>query len=316
MTRTLAAALAALAGAAAVGTATAAADTTPAPPAGAPSTLYTKAVRMDVSLQDVTGLSFDASLDEVAASMPARFRTYLASALDGEIFSIAAGTATKCFVDDGVATKAATCASVADLVDNAADAVPATVLALATPGAPLDFTAKKLIAHSDGSAALAATKPVKVDVSLVYATGTSSFDATLDGVDSSVPDKLASIVEKRLGDGDFTVDASKAVCSIVTGGSSAKASCGDVADLVDSSYDAVAASAVGTLSTAADGSVTLVVTKLVADADSVTTADDASSWDASGDSSPQGSQGSGGASWWAPQPLPGWGGQGPFGRGR
>lgn len=74
LTRMLVAALAATVGAAAIGTAVASADTTPAPapapPIGAPSTLYTKNVRMDASLQDTTALVFGASLDQVAAALP------------------------------------------------------------------------------------------------------------------------------------------------------------------------------------------------------------------------------------------------------
>ena len=292
MTRLVVAALAAMVGAAAIGTAVAAADPTPTPPPSAPSTLYKKSVRLDVSLQDTTGLVFDASLDQVASSMPARIATYLESALDGEIFSVDA-TGAKCFVDDGTTTRAATCQQVADLVDASADAVPATVLARAVPGTPLDFVAKKVIAHSDSFGGASLSQSARLDVSLVYAANATEFDATLDSIDDSVPSRLAALLDRRLGDGSFTLDVSKAVCSISTDGHSERAHCADVADLVNGSYDTVSATVVGRLSTAADGTSTFVATKVVADADSATTSDTTSdSWD--GSSLPSDWSGSGG----------------------
>lgn len=296
MRRLLIAAIAAAIGVATIGTALASAETTPVPPVGAPATPYKKNVRMDVSLQDTTGLVFDASLDQIASSMPARFGRYLEIALDGEIFSIDA-TGARCFVDDGASTQAATCQQVADLIDASVDAVPATVLARAVPGTPLDFVAKKVIAHSDGVTGASLSQSARLDVSLAYATSNTSFDATLDSIGDSVSDRLATLIDKRLGDGSFTLDASKAVCSIVTDGSSERAPCADVADLVNGSYDTVSATVVGKLSTDADGNTSFVATKVVADADSATSDSD-------------GAYDSGGR-WFAP--LPGRD-HGPFGR--
>ena len=320
MKRLLTAALAAVIGAAVIGTAIASADTTPTPTpaAGAPSTLYKKNVRMDVSLQDTTGLVFDASLDHVASSMPARLARYLEQALDGEIFSVDA-TGAKCFVDDGTTTTAATCQQVADLIDASADAVPATVLARPVPGTPLDFVAKKVIAHSDGVIGASLSQAARIDVSLSYAESDTMFDAALDNVGDSVPARLAALLDKRLSDGTFTLDASKAVCSIVTNGTPSHASCHDVADLVNGSYDTVSATVVGRLSTAADGTSTFVATKVVADADSAASGDTSS--DTSGDTSGSHSSGdsadhnSGGwtGGWWI-APLPPGNIPGPYGR--
>jgi hypothetical protein len=283
MRRLLTTSLVTLVAAAAIGAATAAADTTPAPtpapvttpapPAGAPSTLYKKNVRMDISLQDTTGLVLDATLDQVADSAPARFKRYLEAVLDGELFSVDSTGAT-CFIDDGTATRPATCKQVADLVDSSVDAVPATVLARAIPGDPLDFVAKKVIAHSDGlttraSAAAATGQQATIDVELSFAESGSLFDATLDDVDSSVPARLASVLESRLGVGTFTLDASRASCAIIESGRTVRAQCADVADLVNGAFDTVPATVLGRLVVDSTGAATFVATKVVADSDAV-----------------------------------------------
>lgn len=287
MRRLLTASLATLVAAAAIGVAAAGADTTPAPapapapattptpPAGAPSTLYKKNVRMDVSLQDSTGLVLDATLDQVADTAPARFKRYIEAVLDGELFSVDAASAT-CFIDDGAATRPATCKQVADLVDSSVDAVPATVLARAIPGDPIDFVAKKVIAHSDGlvagsGASATAGQQATIDVSLSFAEAGALFDASLDDVDSSVPDRTAALLEKRLGVGTFPLDASKAVCSIIENGRSSRALCTDVADLVNSAFDTVPATVLGRLVVDSTGAATFVASKLVADSDAVDT---------------------------------------------
>jgi hypothetical protein len=308
MKRLLTSALAAMVGAAAIGTAVAAADTSPTPPIGAPSSLYKKSIRMDVSLQDTTGLVFDASLDQVASSMPARFGRYLETQLDGEIFSIDV-TGARCFVDDGTATKAVTCQQVADLIDTSVDVIPATVLARAVPGTPLDFVAKKVIAHSDGLVAAPTSQAARIDVSLSYAESDTLIDASLDSVDDSVPARLAALIDNRLGAGTFTLDTSRAVCSIVSNGASERASCHDVADLVNSSYDTVSATVIGRLTTATDGTTTFVASKVVADADSATSNNTSNS---DGESAGAG-YGSGQAGGWLVVPLPGRD-SGPFGR--
>ena len=283
MQRLLVAGMAALIGAAAIGAGVASAETTPAPapvpatapvpPLGAPATLYKKAVRMDVSLQDTTGFVFDASLNGVADSMPPKLHAFLEQVLDGEIFSIDTTTA-KCFADDGTTTKAVTCQQVADYIDASPDAVTATVLARAVPGSPLDFVAKKLIAHIDVLPALNASQTVRLDVSLAFASDDSTFDATLNSVGGNVPDRLVALLEKRL-DGDFQIDASRAICAITSSGSAQRSLCADVADLVNGSSDNVSATVIGRLATAGDGTLTFVATKLIADGDTATSMSDA-----------------------------------------
>jgi hypothetical protein len=116
-----------------------------APPPPVPAKLYSKNIRLNVNLQDVSGLVFDASVNDIPGSVPADIRAYLEAVLDGSAFELDASKAT-CFVvrHSGV-QNAVGCASIATLVDQAADGIDATILGKAVKGSPVDFVAKKVI---------------------------------------------------------------------------------------------------------------------------------------------------------------------------
>lgn len=117
----------------------------------APAKFWKKNYRMDVTLQDAQDLTFDATLNDVADSVPRQARYYLNENLNDGSFEIDASSA-KCFEvtsnDDGnAATQAAPCSDVVAQLDDSPDGLCATLLGRPTKddNGDLAFVAKKLV---------------------------------------------------------------------------------------------------------------------------------------------------------------------------
>jgi hypothetical protein len=139
------AALAALA-LAVIGVAGAFAYSTPAP-----KNFWKKNYRLGVVLQDHQDGVFDASLTDISGSIPRQARYYLQENLGDGTFEIDSSHA-KCFevstdANGDQSTQQAACADVAELVDNSADGVGASILGRPTldENGDLAFAAKKIV---------------------------------------------------------------------------------------------------------------------------------------------------------------------------
>jgi len=116
-------------------------QTTTVPP---PAKFYSKNIRLDVNLEDVDGLLFDATVNDIPASVPGSFRAYLQSVLDGSTFELDASTA-KCFVVKHNVQNVVDCQTLAGWLDASADGgIDATILAKAVQGPELAYKAKKI----------------------------------------------------------------------------------------------------------------------------------------------------------------------------
>lgn len=116
-------------------------QTTTAPP---PAKFYTKNIRLDVNLEDVDTLLFDATVNDIPATVPNSFRSYLESVLDGSTFELDASAAT-CFVVKHDVPNAVPCQTIASWLDAAPDGgIDATILAKAVSGPDLAYKAKKI----------------------------------------------------------------------------------------------------------------------------------------------------------------------------
>ena len=116
-------------------------DTTAVPP---PAKFYSKNIRLNVNLEDVDGLVFDATVNDIPATVPGSFRAYLESVLDGSTFELDASHAT-CFVVKHDVANAVGCQTLAGWLDASPDGgIDATILAKAVPGPELSYAAKKI----------------------------------------------------------------------------------------------------------------------------------------------------------------------------
>lgn len=111
----------------------------------APPKLFTKNIRLNVNLEDVQNLVFDASLNDITTKVPSTWSDYLHQELDDATFEVDASHAS-CFIVKHDVASAAPCADIATAVDDAPDGgvdVVAQVRAVAGPDG-LSFTAKKI----------------------------------------------------------------------------------------------------------------------------------------------------------------------------
>ena len=109
-----------------------------------PAKFYSKNIRLDVNLQDVDGLVFDAALNDIPASVTAPFRTYLEAVLDSSTFELDASHAT-CFTVRGGVQNQIACSTLATWLDQTADGgIDVTILAKAVQGDELSYSAKKI----------------------------------------------------------------------------------------------------------------------------------------------------------------------------
>lgn len=128
-------------------------------PGGPPAGFMKKSFKMDVDLEAVDGLLFDASLNKMLRGAPKTMRDFVNEEIAGETFELDA-TKAKCYLKDGKVTQKVACTKIATLVDNSADAINALILAkpvLADDAAAEDgeeaeaskedisFTAKKIV---------------------------------------------------------------------------------------------------------------------------------------------------------------------------
>ena len=117
-------------------------DTTPPP---VPPKFYSKNIRLNVNLQDAAaGPLFDVTVNDIPASVPSSFRTYLEAVLDGSTFEVDASHATCFVVRRGVQNQVG-CNTIAGWLDQSADGgIDATILAKAVQGDELSYVAKKI----------------------------------------------------------------------------------------------------------------------------------------------------------------------------
>lgn len=242
-----------------VGAATLAASA-PADAPSAPAGFYQKNFRLDINLQDVQGLVFDAALGNVPGSVPAKVADYLNGQVGSATFEVDA-TAARCFIVKGDTPSSVACSQIADMVDASTDGgVDATVLTkpVLDPAGNLGFKAKKITVWvnatgqdvappADASPPQPATPPVpappkffkkniRLDVTL-HDVQSLVFDATLYDVPSSVPAKTHDYLSQQLDDSAFEVDATGAKCFLVKHGNASGVPCSQIADLVDGSAD-------------------------------------------------------------------------------
>ncbi|HEX6491560.1 MAG TPA: hypothetical protein VF002_09350 [Gaiellaceae bacterium] len=131
---------------AAVAVAAASAYSTPAP-----ANFWKKNYRLDVTLTDVQDPTFDATLNDVAGSVPRQARYYLQEMLSDGSFEIDASNA-RCFevttdADGNETTQSAACSDVVAALDSAPDGLDASMLGKPTQdeNGELAFKAKKLV---------------------------------------------------------------------------------------------------------------------------------------------------------------------------
>ncbi len=115
------------------------------PTVPAPPKLFTKNVRLNLNLEDVNGLVFDATMNDIASRMPDSWAAYLHQELDSATFEVDAGNAT-CFEIKHSVSSTVPCSAIGALLDASPDGgldVIAQVRAIAQPDG-LSFTAKKI----------------------------------------------------------------------------------------------------------------------------------------------------------------------------
>ncbi len=111
----------------------------------APPKLFTKNIRMNLNLEDVQDLVFDASLNDITSKVPNTWSAYLHQELDSATFEVDA-THAACFIVKHDVASSSPCAAIATILDGAPDGgidVVAQVRAVAGPDG-LSFTAKKI----------------------------------------------------------------------------------------------------------------------------------------------------------------------------
>lgn len=221
-----------------------------------PAKFFQKNIRLNVNLQDVQSLVFDAGLNEIPGTVPAAFADYLQQNLDVS-FEVDA-TKARCFIVASTgASKQADCSHVSDLVDAAPDGgVDAIILAkpVVDSAGDLGFVAKKITVWADSSTpdttpapdptpaptpggppAKLFKKNVRLSVTLQDTNGLV-FDAALNDALGSVPYAISTYLKESL-DATFEVDATAARCFLVQNGAAKGVPCQQVADLVDGSPD-------------------------------------------------------------------------------
>jgi hypothetical protein len=225
---------------------------------GAPAGFFDKNYRLDVTLQDWTSPTFDATLNEVPSSVPYEAASYISLKLAYSTFEIDSSHAT-CFVVASSATKVP-CAKLGELVDTAPDGgVYAIALAkpVANPDGSLRFDAKKITVWvgsdgqdvqspaddgtTDGPATVPAPpklfkKNIRVNLNLEDSSALV-FDGSLNDIVSKVPQSWSDYLHQELDYATFEIDARKATCFAIKHGVGSAIPCSTLADLVDASPD-------------------------------------------------------------------------------
>jgi hypothetical protein len=121
--------------------------TPPDPPAdNPPPKFFTKNLRLDVNLEDVNDLVFDATLNDIPSSVPSSFAEYLYGQLSSWVFEVNAKHA-RCFLVESGNPKSIDCGDLADALDESPDGgIDARILARPVRDADgeLGFAAKKI----------------------------------------------------------------------------------------------------------------------------------------------------------------------------
>ncbi len=223
-----------------------------------PAHFFDRAIRLEVNLEDVSGSTFSATLNNIPGTVPYSTASYLSQELGTSSFDVESSGA-RCFLVSDKA-RSVPCAQLATMVDESADGgVDATILAWPTRNdvGDLAFNAKKITVWVDASGNDVPPPPdaedpvpdpqpvpappkffqknLRLNVNL-QDENDGIYDAELSSVPSSVPSSFASYLYSQL-DGFFEIDATGASCYVIKHIVPSSINCSKIADFVNWSAD-------------------------------------------------------------------------------